>query len=34
MKRIQQIFQEHGPAYVERFAAGMPEAHRKVIHAI
>jgi len=34
MKRIQQIFQDHGPAYVERFGPAMPTAHRKVIDAI
>mgnify|MGYP006292717277 CR=1 FL=1 len=34
MKRIQQIFQDHGPAYMQRFGDAMPEAHRKVIDAI
>ena len=34
MNRIQQIFQEHGNAYLERFGENMPRAHRKVISAI
>lgn len=34
MKRIQQIFQDHGPAYMARFGAAMPKAHRRVIEAI
>jgi hypothetical protein len=32
MNRIQQIFQEHGSEYLERF--GVPSAHRKTIRAI
>ena len=31
---IQQLFREHGPAYVERFGARMPANHKKVIRAI
>jgi hypothetical protein len=31
---IQQLFRDHGPAYLERFGARMPSSHKKVIHAI
>jgi hypothetical protein len=31
---IQQIFREHGPAYLAAFGGQMPANHRKVIHAI
>jgi len=34
MKIIQQIFRDHGAAYVKHFGRRMPEAHRKVIDAI
>ena len=34
MKVLQQIFQDHGPAYVQQFGNRMPGAHRKVIAAI
>lgn len=31
---IQQLFREHGPAYLDRFGGTMPSNHKKVIHAI
>ncbi len=31
---IQQLFRNHGPAYVERFGENMPANHKKVIQAI
>lgn len=34
MKVLQQIFQDHGEAYVEQFGDTMPDAHRTVIRAI
>jgi hypothetical protein len=34
MSTIQQIFQDHTPAYLERFAASMPAHHRKAVRAI
>jgi hypothetical protein len=34
MTTINQIFRDFGPEYLERFAQGIPQAHRKVIHAI
>ncbi len=34
MGAIQDIFIAHGPAYLEKFGAGMPNAHRKAVDAI
>lgn len=34
MNSIQQIFRNHGPAYLAAFGGQMPANHRKVIHAI
>ena len=34
MNSIQQLFREHGPAYLKRFGDRMPANHKKVIHAI
>ena len=34
MNRIQEIFRDHGPAYLERYGASVPLAHRRVISAI
>jgi hypothetical protein len=34
MNKIQQIFCDHGPAYIEQFGNSMPRTHRKVINAI
>jgi len=34
MGAIQDIFIVHGPAYLEKFGADMPDAHRKAIDAI
>lgn len=34
MGRLQEIFRIHGPRYLERFGAAMPQAHKKVIEAI
>jgi len=31
---IQQLFRDHGAAYLERFGGRMPSNHKKVIHAI
>jgi hypothetical protein len=34
MGALQQLFREHGPAYLERFGEAMPANHRKVIGAL
>lgn len=34
MSRIQQIFQDHAPAYLARFGRRMPSAHRRAVKAI
>lgn len=34
MNTIQQIFQDHAEAYLKQFGRDVPEAHRRVIHAI
>ena len=34
MNMIQQIFRDHGSAYLARFGDRMPETHRKVIDAV
>jgi hypothetical protein len=34
MGLLQDLFRTHGPAYLERFGATMPQAHKKVIAAI
>jgi hypothetical protein len=34
MNNIQQIFRDHGQAYLERFGDTIPRSHRKVIQAI
>lgn len=34
MSRIQQIFQDHGQAYLDTYKANVPAGHRKVIAAI
>jgi len=34
VNRIQQIFREHGPEYLARFAGRVPEAHRQTLSAI
>lgn len=34
MRVLQEIFRAHGPRYLERFGAAMPQAHKKVIEAI
>jgi len=34
MNSIQQLFRDHGPAYLERFGDRMPNNHKKVIRAI
>ncbi len=34
MGGLQEIFRTHGPRYLERFGATMPQAHKQVIEAI
>jgi len=34
MGLLQEIFRTHGPRYLERFGATMPQAHKQVIEAI